>query len=346
VKTGAGSGSPGAATCRPQLHKRQQNTPVILGASPFLHALASIHSYRLSPEYVHSVLSQSQLNFLEDLRAQKQTLIRKYLSEQGGVGKETAPSQDQQGSLEVCVCARVHCTLILLERSFKCMPQCTDSDCDGLTIVIFRNMYISSNGARTWVEMTEPIMKAYVAWKTGAVPCIIGPQGDGTAGDASVSANSVSVKVQEIDNALQHVVGLASWYFSCRLVRCSARVSAILDKGSFTRDTNCKKYSAGMQMTMHPAFAIMYQRMVHNVMVKVSHWEVVARFWEKQELHFSIETCFLFLMLCVCTLERSQWKLSSWLVCVANVFLFVHVNSSEWEHHFESVLKSQLNCIA
>ena len=86
VKTGAGSGSPGAATCRPQLHKRQQNTPVISGASPFLHASASIHSYRLSPEYVHSVLSQSQLNFLEDLRAQKQTLIREYLSEQGGVG--------------------------------------------------------------------------------------------------------------------------------------------------------------------------------------------------------------------------------------------------------------------
>jgi hypothetical protein len=72
------------------------------------------------------------------------------------------------------------------------MPQCTDCDCDGPTIVIFRNMYVSSNGARTWVEMREPIMKAYVAWKTGVVPCIIGPQGDGTAEDASVSANSVS----------------------------------------------------------------------------------------------------------------------------------------------------------
>ena len=29
---------------------------------------------------------------------------------------------------------------------------------------------MSSNGARTWVEVTEPMMKAYVSWKTGSEP--------------------------------------------------------------------------------------------------------------------------------------------------------------------------------
>jgi hypothetical protein len=33
-----------------------------------------------------------------------------------------------------------------------------------------RNMYVSSNSARTWVEVTEPMMKAYVSWKTGIEP--------------------------------------------------------------------------------------------------------------------------------------------------------------------------------
>jgi hypothetical protein len=35
--------------------------------------------------------------------------------------------------------------------------------------VLPRNMYVSANGTRTWVEITEPIMKSYVAWKSGAV---------------------------------------------------------------------------------------------------------------------------------------------------------------------------------
>jgi hypothetical protein len=46
-----------------------------------------IHSYRLSSDYVQSVLSQSQIEFLEELRKQKQDLIREYLLEQGGVGQ-------------------------------------------------------------------------------------------------------------------------------------------------------------------------------------------------------------------------------------------------------------------
>ncbi len=28
-------------------------------------------------------------------------------------------------------------------------------------------MYVSANGKRTWVEITEPMLRAYVTWKTG-----------------------------------------------------------------------------------------------------------------------------------------------------------------------------------
>jgi len=30
-----------------------------------------------------------------------------------------------------------------------------------------RNMYLSPNGARTWMEVTEPMLKSYVSWKVG-----------------------------------------------------------------------------------------------------------------------------------------------------------------------------------
>jgi hypothetical protein len=43
-------------------------------------AAKNIHSYKLSAEYVQSVLSQSQADFLRDLRKQKHDLIQEYLT--------------------------------------------------------------------------------------------------------------------------------------------------------------------------------------------------------------------------------------------------------------------------
>lgn len=130
------SSTAAAAESSPDAYKTsaaRQNSSTAVGSS------MSVQSYKLSAEYVQSVLSPSQTNFLNSIRKQKQDLLDAY--------HHQALSQQQQTHAQTQTHSRLHL------RKFCKVP--------------WRNMYVSTNCTRTWVEITEPVMKAYVAWVVG-----------------------------------------------------------------------------------------------------------------------------------------------------------------------------------